>query len=81
MKTIAPYAEQKLRENYRNFVNHWEDENPSYDPYTFTEWIELELESDPGFYRWLFNDENISDFGSNLTNEEMQTALDFFATL
>jgi len=71
MKTIRTNAQQVISENFKQVENST----------TIANYAELEAQSDPGFYRWLFNDENISDFGSNLTNEEIQTALDFFATL
>lgn len=32
--------------------------------------IRQESESDPHYYRWLFDDNSISDFGRNLTSED-----------
>ena len=81
MKKVAAYAEQVLNENYRRSVSKWEETNPEYEPYTISEWCELESESDPDFYRWLFNDPDVNDFGSNLTDEEKQIATDFFNSL
>lgn len=77
-KEVAAYAEEVLKENYRHFVCRWEEQNPNYEPYTLAEWCEMESESDPDFFRWLFHDPNISDFGSNLTDEEKKIATDFF---
>ena len=78
--TIAAYAAQVLNENYRRFVSRWEEQNTE-EPYSIAEWCELEAESDPDFYRWLFNFADINDSGSNLTEEEKQIAVDFFKTL
>lgn len=73
MKTIRSNAAQILRENYKGV------EDKEHTP--IAEWCELESQSDPGFYRFLFNDEYISDFGSNLTDEEKEIAVEFFETL
>lgn len=81
MRTIASYAEQVLNENYRRHVSKWEEQNPDYEPYTIAEWCDLESESDPDFFRWLFNDPDISDFGSNLTDEERRIAKEFYNSL
>ena len=81
MKKVAAYAEQVLNENYRRSVSELEETNPEYEPYTISEWYELESESDPDFYRWLFNDPDVNDFGSNLTDEEKQIATNFFNSL
>lgn len=77
-KKVAAYAEQTLKENYQSFVSRWEETNPEFESYTFAEWCELESESDPDFFRWLFHDADISDFGSDLTDEEKQIATEFF---
>jgi hypothetical protein len=81
MKTIATYAENVLNENYNRFVSRWDEQNPADKPHTIAEWCELESQSDPDFYRWLFNDCDIADFGNNLTDEELKTANDYFQTL
>jgi hypothetical protein len=81
MKKIAAYAEQVLNENYRSFCSKWYEQNPDSEPYIISEWCELELQSDYNFFRWLFNDVEIEDFGSNLTEEEMQIATTFFESL
>ena len=73
MKTIRSNAEQILRYYYEDVENK---ENT-----TIAEFCELESQSEPGFYRFLFNDEDISDFGSNLTDEEKEIAAEFFETL
>jgi hypothetical protein len=75
--TIAAYAAQALKENYRRHVSRWEEQNEE-EPYSIAEWCELEAESDPDFYRWLFNSEEINDFGSNLKEDDKKVAFDFF---
>lgn len=75
--TIAAYAAQRIKENYRRYVSRWEEQNEE-EQLSIAEWCELEAESDPDFYRWLFNFAEINDFGSDLTEEEKQIAFDFF---
>lgn len=81
MRTIASYAEQVLNENYRRHISRWEEQNPDCEPYTIAEWCDLESESDPDFFRWLFSDPDISDFGSNLTDEERKIAEEYYNCL
>lgn len=64
MRTIRQNAQQVLTERFKNVENTT----------TLFDYAELESQSDPGFYRWLFNDDTISDFGSNLSEEEMDVA-------
>lgn len=81
MKTIKNYAENVLKYNYNRSISLLGDRYPENKPYTIAEWCELESQSDSNFYRWLFDDPNIDDFGSNLTDEEKQSARDFFESL
>jgi hypothetical protein len=81
MKKVAAYAEQVLNENYRRSVLKWEDSNPEYEPYSIAEWCDLESQSDPDFYRWLFCDVDINNFGSNLSDEEKEIATKYFENL
>jgi hypothetical protein len=81
MKKVAAYAEQVLSENYRNSVSKWEEKNPESEPYTIAEWCDLESQSDPDFHKWLFNDGDINDFGSNLSDDEKEIATNFFEAL
>jgi hypothetical protein len=48
---------------------------------TLRESAVLESESDPDFYRWLFNDDIINDFGSNLTDDQIKETNKFFEAL
>ena len=81
MRKIAVYAETVLNENYRRFVSRWNEQNPNDKPHTIAVWCELEAQSDPGFYRWILNDPDISDFGGNLSDEERDFILEYFTTL
>ena len=42
---------------------------------TFKEWCELESQSDPNFFRWLFDDENLQDFSCAGHEDEWQDFL------
>ena len=64
MRTIKQNAQQVLKERFKNVENAT----------TLYDYAKLESQSDPGFYRWLFNDDTISDFGSNLSEDEMDEA-------
>ena len=48
------YKIQVLTENYNN----------SRETCEFAEWVKLEAQSDPNFFRWLFEDENLQDFSA-----------------
>lgn len=50
-------ATQILKENYQEYVNACPET-----PVDFATWVELESESDPGFFRFLFDNENLNDF-------------------
>lgn len=76
MRKIADYAEVVLREQYKGYVPRRECS-----PRTIEEWAINEANNDPHFYVWLFDDGSISDFGSNLSDEEREVALNFFKTL
>lgn len=34
------------------------------------EWVKLESQSDPNFYRWLFDDDTLQDFSAGAYEEE-----------
>ena len=70
---IAAYAEPVLRENFEMY--HQES------GYSISEYAKLEAESDPNFYRWIFNESDISDFGSDLSDEEKEIATNFIEQL
>lgn len=61
MKAIRSNAEQVLRENYNLYCDKSQ---------TFREYVDCESQSDPGFFRWLFDEEFKNDFDSDLTEEQ-----------
>lgn len=77
MRKIAEdYAKAVLREQYESHVSqdnsfHW----------PIRAWAINEAYNDPVFYRWLFDDDSIDDFGTNLSDEERKTASNFFKSL
>ena len=82
MKAIRTNAEAILKEQYLNHVSRFEEQlGEDMPPYTMQEWCENESFSDPDFYRWIFDDYDISDFGSNLTEEELQVVEEFISYL
>ena len=81
MRTIRPNAEQVLIENYEQFLINFKKEYPEDVELNLGEWADLESESDYNFFRWLFNDETIGDFGNDLPDDEWQIAKDFFDSL
>ena len=73
MTTInKAYALQVLKENYNNYKQNGDDTAT-----TLRQYIEGCAESEPNFYRWLFKDDEISDFGDNLTDEQRDEYNDF----
>ena len=82
MKTIRTNAAQILQEQYKNYVRERKEYlGDESEPCTIQEWGESESHSDPDFYRWLFNDSDISDFGSSLMEEELKVAKEFIINL
>ena len=81
MRTIRPNAEQVLIENYEQFLINFKKEYPEDVELNLGEWADLESESDYNFFRWLFNDETISDCGSDLPDDEWLIAKEFFDSL
>jgi len=73
MKKIRTNAVQILQENYQVVEEK--------ETISISDYAKIESESDPDFYRWLFNDHDIADFGSDLSDDEKKIAADFFETL
>lgn len=48
---------------------------------TFREYVKMEAESDPGFFRWLLGDSDIDDFGDNMTEEQKNEFSEFLEKL
>ena len=83
MKTLKIYsgAKQVLIERYKSFVSRWNEQNTDSEPYSISEWANLESGSDPDFFRWILNDPEISDFGSNLSEDECNLIDNFIDNL
>lgn len=67
MKNVN-YKMQILQEQYA------QDESNT----SFSEFVKLSSESDPGFFRWLFDDDELSDFDEGEHSDEWE---DFLADL
>ena len=57
------YKIQVLAENYNNSLANGET-------CEFAEWVKLESQSDPNFFRWLFDDDSLQDFSAGEYEEE-----------
>ena len=57
------YKIQVLTENYNNSLANGET-------CEFAEWVKLESQSDPNFFRRLFEDENLQDFSAGEYEDE-----------
>lgn len=57
------YKIQVLTDNYNSAVENGET-------CEFAEWVKLEAQSDPNFYRWLFDDDTLPDFSAGEYDEE-----------
>ena len=70
------YALQMLKENYDNYRRNGEPDDST----TLREYIEASAESDPGFFRWLFNNDDLDDF-ADLTDEQKEEYQNFLNEL
>lgn len=48
---------------------------------TLREYVENEKAADPGFMNWLFDDPNLDDYGSNMSDEQEQEFQEFLSKL
>ena len=70
------YALQMLKENYDNYRRNG-------DPNDITplrEYVETQAETDPGYFRWLFNNDDLDDF-ADLTDEQVEEYQSFLDEL
>ena len=67
---------QVLVENFNEYKFNGGEE-----PATLRGYAEREAENDPGFFRWLFDDGNIGDFGFDLSKDQKQEFYDFVNNL
>lgn len=70
------YALQVLQENYADYLRNG-DHN---DITTLREYVETQAESDPGYFRWLFNNDDLDDF-ADLTDEQKEEYQNFLNEL
>ena len=66
--------EDKLNKLFDNYVN-------SDTSLEFSEYVTRESLNDPDFFRWLFDDPDISDFGENLSEERKYAFSCFIGSL
>lgn len=65
---MKDFKKHQLEENWNQYCfNCMEGEEP-----TFAEYICVESENDPSFFRWLFDDDSLSDFECKDENEWRQ---------
>ena len=69
------YKKQILVEQFNEFKLNGGEE-----PATLKEYVERESENDPGFFRWLFDDD-LDDFGFNLSKEQGKEYKEFINKL
>lgn len=74
MKNIS-YKVQVLTENYNNYIENGDDN------ITLREYVECEAESDPNFFRWLFDDDGLGDFNFGLSDEQREEYRNFIENL
>lgn len=65
-----------LKENYDNYRRNGEPDDST----TLREYIEASAESEPGFFRWLFNNDDLDDF-ADLTDEQKEEYQNFLDEL
>lgn len=68
------YKKQVLIENYSNYAEGKSD-------ITLHEYVEHEAESDPNFFRWLFDDGDLGDFDFGLSDKQREEYKDFIEEL
>lgn len=71
-KNIRTNAVQVLNEQYKKEANT---------EMFFAEFVELSADSDPGFIRWLFDEELDADFDSALTEEHKAEWATFLSSI
>lgn len=71
-----------LREHCDNYnSNNLDAYGDDAEQLSIREYAEREAENDPGFYRWIFDDSEIGDFGLNLTEAQRKEYAEFIENL
>lgn len=60
---IEDFRKDQLLENYKQVIGC-----------TYSEWLQLEADSDPSFFRWLFDDESLPDFAEGSLSPSQREA-------
>lgn len=76
---IYSAAAQILNERYNECLNDDRSENPHFS--NIKVWVSDVSSSDPNFFRWLFQNDDITDFGSNLKEDELNMYEEFLDNL
>ena len=77
MRTIRENAELILKDNM-DYVNEQIEvefmmkDNGKYELFRLGTYVEHEAKSNPGFFRWLFDDFDITLWGDNLTKDQIE---------
>lgn len=69
---INPNAEKVIREQFQEVENK---------DIQLVEYVKIEAENDPNFFRWLFNEDFDNDFDRDLTPEHREIYEDFLKSL
>lgn len=70
---------QILREQYNEYCENSIDGQG--DGMSFREYVGREADNDPGFFRWLFDDDELEDFDDGLTQEQKKEFNEWLSTL
>lgn len=70
------YATQVLKENYADYRRNGDPKDIT----TLREYVETQAETDPGYFRWLFNNDDLDDF-ADLTDEQVEEYQSFLDEL
>lgn len=77
MRSIRENAEIILKDNLNHINGKIEVEflrkgDENYELFTLRTYVEHEAKNNPGFFRWLFDDFDITLWGTNLTKEQKE---------
>ena len=70
------YATHVLKENYAYYRRNGGHKDIT----TLREYVETQEETDPGYFRWLFNNDDLNDF-ADLTDEQKKEYQNFLNEL
>lgn len=76
---IKDFIKKQLIENYNQAAKAAECDIENYQP--MRDWVECESQSDPNFFRWLFQEELDNDFDNDLSDYQKQEFEEFLNSL